>query len=147
MDNNNWNKTPAVVRYVGESNIKFTTGKEYFAFFLEYWQGHRDSLHVQDNEGNITDYNHFSDFQIVKDIDNVLNQHEATVRCVTKRFNNELFDIKYGQLYKAIGADKNGYYLVMDESYDCYFYPSSDFEIVEDDNGILSCCSLYYSFK
>lgn len=147
MRNQNWSKTPAVVKYIGKSNNNFTTGKEYFAFFLEYWQGKRESLHVQNNEGKITDFNPFSDFEIVKDEDNVLNKHEAIVRCVTKRFQNELFEIKYDKIYKAIGADENGYYLVMDESYDCYFYPSTDFEIIEDEHNILSCCSLYYNFK
>ena len=146
MKNEKWDKTPAVVRYIGKTNSKFSTGKEYQAFLLEYWQGNRDSLHVQGNDGKITDFNLFAEFEVISDKDNVLNKHEAIVRCVTKQFQNELFGIKFGNQYKAIGADKNGYYLVMDESYDCYFYPSTDFEIIEDEHGILSYCSLYYSY-
>ena len=146
MKNEKWNKTPAVARFIGKTNNKFSTGKEYRAFLLEYWQGNRDSLHVQGNDEKITDFNAIAEFEVISDKDNVLNKHEAIVRCVTKRFQNELFGIKFGNQNKAIGADKNGYYLVMDESYDCYFYPSTDFEIIEDEHGILSCCSLYYNY-
>ena len=142
-----WKKKPAVVKYIGKSNTHcFTVGKEYEAFFLEYWQGKRDSLHVKGNDGQITDFNSFADFKVVKDEDFVLNTYEATVKCITRRFEKELFGIKYSKLYKAIAMDKNGYYLVMDDSYDCYFYSPNDFEIIEDPHGVLSYCSVYYSY-
>ena len=48
-----------------------------------------------------------------------------------------MFDLNYGNEYKAIGFDENGQYLVMDECYDCYFYSSTDFEVVSDPFGVL----------
>lgn len=124
---------------------QFSYGKIYDAYFLEYWQSKRDSLHVKDNDGMIVDFIPFGDFKVLEDPDNVLNLYEATVLCTTHDYNNESFDIKYGKEYKAIGRDKDGYYLVKDESCDCYFYPADDFEIIKDPNELLNHCSLYYS--
>ena len=47
--------------------------------------------------------------------------------------------LTYGKEYKAIGRDKDGLYLVMDNSYCCYFYSPECFEIVSDEYGILNC--------
>lgn len=144
---NNYNKKPAMVRYIGnKSNNEFSRGKEYQAYFLEYWQGKRNSLHVKGNSGEITDFNPFEDFEVILDEDNVLNTYEAIVECLTHNFDNELFDIKFGKQYRALGVDKDGYYLIMDESHDCYFYPAGYFKIVEDKYDLLSHCTLYYNY-
>lgn len=141
-----WQKKPAIVRYIGKSNVKFTNGRQYEAFFLEYWEGVRNSLHVRDNDGTITDFNPFEDFEILSDEDDVLNYHEATVRCITYKHDNRASSLVFGKEYKAIGRDKDGLYLVMDESYCCYFYQADDFEIINDEYGILSQRSIYYNF-
>lgn len=136
----------AIVRFIGKSSDKFTAGKEYEAFFLEYWEGKRNSLHVRGNDGIITDFNHFEDFEVVSDEDNLLNDYEAIVRCVTHKYEDVVAGLTYGKEYKAIGRDKDGLYLVMDNSCCCYFYPPDLFEIVSDEHGILKKQSVYYSF-
>lgn len=137
---------PAIVKYIGESNSKFTNGRVYNAYFLEYWQGNRNSLHVENNEGEITDFNPFKDFEVISDDDNVLNTYEALVRCVTHQFDEYICGLTYGETYKAIGRDKDGMYLVMDDSWDCYFYAPECFEVIEDVHGILAYQSCYYSY-
>ena len=137
---------PAIVKYNGMSNQKFTQGKKYEAFFLEYWEGVRNSLHVRGDDGLVTDFNRFEDFTVLSDEDNLLNDFEAIVRCVTHAYDDELFDLNDGSEYKAIGRDKDGMYLVMDESFCCYFYEPDCFEVVEDNHGILSRRSVYYSY-
>ncbi len=141
-----YNKKPAQVKYIGSSSEKFTNGKTYNAYFLEYWQGERNSLHVMDNSGEISDFNPFEDFEVIEDTDNVLNTYEAIVKCVTHKYDSELFDLTYGKLYKAIGRDKDGLFLVMDDSFDCYFYSPDWFEIISDEHDLLSHRSIYYSF-
>lgn len=165
-------KKPAVVRFIGnidnyklvceESSFKyckecinkekctkenieyeFTLGYDYLAYFLEYWQGVRNSLHVKCNTGEIVDFIPFEDFIVINDEDNVLNYKEAIVKCISKESKDDLLEIKYGNLYKALGIKKDERtnklaYLVMDESYDCYFYPSNYFVIIEDDYNILN---------
>ena len=73
----------AIVRYIAESTELFTKGQTYKAFFVEYWQGKRDSLHVKANDGKIHDYVHFGNFEIIEDVNNVLNMYEAEVKCIT----------------------------------------------------------------
>ena len=141
-----WQKKPAIVRYIGKTNNDFTNGKEYEAFLLEYWQGVRNSLHVRNNGGEICDFNPFEDFEIITDKDNVLNYDEAIVRCITHK-QEGILGLNYGKEYKAIGCDKDGLFIVMDESFDCYFYPSEFFEIIQDEHDILSKRSLYYNFR
>jgi hypothetical protein len=140
------NITPAKVRFIGKSDIQHTNGKIYDAYFLEYWQGERRSLHVSGNDGEITDFNDINNYQIISDEDNLLNNYEAVVKCNTHRYENQPARLKFGKNYKAIGRDKDGLYLVMDESLDCYFYPSEIFDIVKDENGILKVQSIYYSY-
>ncbi len=141
-----YEKIPAKVKYIGPPSEKFTCGEVYSAFLLEYWQGRRNSLHVRDNSGEISDFNPFEDFEVIEDDDEVLNLHEATVRCVTNRYDEMVTGLKFGREYKAIGRDRNGLYLVMDESSDCYFYPPDLFEIISDEHDLLSHQSVYYSF-
>ncbi|MDD4688689.1 MAG: hypothetical protein PHE51_02950 [Eubacteriales bacterium] len=141
-----YDKKPAIVKYIGEETNEFSCGKEYYAYFLEYWQGERVSLHVKGNSGEITDFNPFEYFEVASDQDNVLNMNEAIVECLTHNFDDTLLDIKYGRQYRALGRDKDGYYLIMDESYDCYFYPAGYFKIIDDKFDLLSYHTLYYSY-
>lgn len=138
--------TPAKVRYIGETSEKFTNNSVYEAFFIEYWQGVRNSLHVKDNYGEISDFNLLEDFVIISDPDGVLNSHEAIVECIVEKFDDELFGVKFGKQYKSIGRDKDGMYLIMDESCDCYFYSPENFKVISDEHGILQKQSVYYSF-
>ena len=138
---------PAIVRYIGTSDEQFTNGQTYEAFFVEYWEGERNSLHVRGNNGRVTDFNPLEDFEIISDEDNLLNFNEATVRCITHEFDDLLSGVTYGEEYKESGRDKDGMYLVLDDSNCCYFYPASDFEIVADEHNILSRRSVYYSYN
>ena len=139
-------KKYATVKYKAESTELFTKGKSYKAFFVEYWQGERNSLNVMANDGEIHDYIALEDFEIKKDADNVLNMFEAEVKCITHDYDDETLALNYGTVYKAIGCDIDGLYLVMDESHDCYFYPPHCFEVISDPHEILTCQSVYYSF-
>ena len=116
----------------------FEQGKIYNAYFLEYWQGNRDSLYVKGEDGEINDFVPLADFEILEDKDDVLNTKEAIVKCVTHNYDAELFDLTYGKEYKAIGFDVYGRYLVMDDSCDCYLYLPKEFEIISDPHQILS---------
>ena len=127
-----------------KSQYKFKKNHMYKAYFLEYWEGVRNSLHVEGEDGIIQDFIPLEDFEVIEDVDNVLTLDEALVKCIVHTAEPDL-ELKYGHIYKAIGQDKDGMYLVMDESYCCYFYPSDYFEIVEDEKRILSCQSVYYS--
>lgn len=55
--------------------------------------------------------------------------------------------VTFGKEYKAIGRDKNGLLLVMDDSYCCYFHPTNVFKIIDDPYGILEKTSVYYNFR
>lgn len=134
---------PAIVRYIGVSYDMFTHGKEYEAYFLEYWEGKRNSLHVRGNDGRITDFNRLEDFVVMSDENDLLNLHEATVKCITDKY--DWLELTCGREYKAIGRDKDGMYLVMDNTCCCYFYPPESFEVIEDDYDILGRESVYYS--
>ena len=116
---------------------KFQKGKIYNAYFLEYWQGERDSLHVKGEDGRIDDFIPLGDFEIVEDADGVLGTNEAIVRCVSSAGDDE-FGITFEKEYKALGVNKNGAYLIMDNSTDCYFYPPDEFETVSDPHGVLN---------
>ena len=149
MKSETFNKEPAHVRFTKDNADykNFTAGAIYEAFFVEYWQGIRNSLHVKNDFGRIVDFIPLEDFEIIDDKDNVLNNYEARVRCITHDFEDMLLGINYGKEYIAIGRDRNGMYLVMDESYDCYFYDASCFEILDDSKGILTEESMYYSYE
>lgn len=139
---------PAKVKYIGaRSNPKFTVDKVYDAFFIEYWEGERTSLHVRGDDGKITDFNPLADFLVLEDKGNVLNFCEARVKCVSDAFPDKIIGVTKGKEYPAIGRDKDGMYLVMDNSYCCYFYPPEYFEIVDDEYGILKEQSVYYSYN
>lgn len=117
--------------------FNFKKGKIYNAYFLEYWQGERNSLHIKGENNKIEDFVPLSDFEILEDTDDVLNTNEAIVKCISHKYDNELFAITYGKEYKVIGLDLYGRYLVMDDSWDCYFYLPNMFEIISDPHQIL----------
>ncbi|MBM6967399.1 hypothetical protein [Pseudoramibacter alactolyticus] len=141
-----WDKKPARVRYIGKKNERLSPLTVYNAYFLEYWQGVRNALHVLDDTGEIFNFNRFEDFEVLSDPDGVLNDDEALVQCAVCRYEGDLPDLIADKVYKAIGCDKNGYYLVMDESWDCYFYPPDAFQVIDDPQNILCRQSIYYSF-
>lgn len=97
---------PAKVRYKGDNSNKFTNNKVYDAYFIEYWQGIRNSLHVKDDTGRITDFNPLEDFEIISDPADVLNFHEAIVECISTTNDDEIVGITIGKQYKSIGRDK-----------------------------------------
>lgn len=146
MNNINFNK-PAVVRYNAKSSCKFTKGKLYEAYFIEYWEGKRTSLHVRGNDSTITDFNHLEDFEIISDEGNLLNNYEATVQCITHKYDHFMCCVTFGEEYKVIGRDSDGHYLVLDESNCCYFYPNDVFKSINDPYGILEETSVYYNFR
>lgn len=120
-----------------ETLRNFENGKIYNAYFLEYWQGERESLHIKGEDGKIRDFVPLSDFIILEDVDGVLNKKEAVVKCISHDYDNDIVGITYGNEYKAIGYDLQGNYLVMDDSLDCYFYNPKLFTIVSDPYRIL----------
>lgn len=146
MNNINFNK-PTVVIYNAKSNRKFTKGKLYEAYFIEYGEGERTSLHVRGNDGTITDFNPLEDFEVISDEGKLLNNYEATVQCITHKYNHFMCCVTFGKEYKAIGRDKNGLLLVMDDSYSCYFHPTNVFKIIDDPYRILEETSVYYNFR
>ena len=140
---------PAIVRYTGDAENdqgKFTKGAEYEAYTVEYWEGTRDALVAKDDEGMITTFNSADNFLVVSDPDNVLNDFEATVRCISNGFD-EVFEMKYGSEYIATGMDQDGYYLVKDETGCSYYYSAGCFEIVKDPHGILNKQSLILGYE
>ena len=90
---------------------------------------------------------HFSVICIISDEGNLLNDYEATVQCITHKYDHLICGITFGKEYKVIGRDKNGLLLVMDDSYCCYFYPNDVFKIINDPYGILEETSVYYNFR
>ena len=118
--------------------FNFEKNKIYNAYFLEYWQGYRDNLHVKGEDEEVNDFIPFGDFEVIEDTDNVLSTKEAIVKCISHNYTNELLGITYGKEYRAIGIDRYGRYLVMDDSRDCYFYLPTMFEIVKDEHNILN---------
>lgn len=126
-------------RCAGSNRYLFVYGHLYNAYFLEFWQGNRTSLHIKGEDGEITDFIPFEDFEVIADEDDVLNLNEAAVRCNTHSFEGEPFaDLSFGKEYKAIGFNKDNQLLVMDNSLDCYFYPRSFFDVISDPQSVLN---------
>ena len=82
-------------------------------------------------------FNPLEDFEVISDEGKLLNNYEATVQCITHKYDHFMCCVTFGKEYKAIGRDKNGLLLVMDDSYCCYFYPNDVFKIIDDPYGIL----------
>lgn len=123
----------------GSNQYRFIYGHLYNAYFLEFWQGERTSLHIKGEDGKIEDFIPFEDFEVVSDEDNVLNDNIAIVCCNTHNFENEpLEDLTFGKEYKTIGFNEDNQLLVMDNTWDCYFYSRKYFDVIEDPNSILS---------
>ena len=53
------------------------------------------------------------DFELISDEDNLLNDYYAVVRCITHKYEEVIIGLTCGMEYKAIGRDKNGYYLIV----------------------------------
>ena len=117
--------------------FQFKYGHLYNAYFVEYWEADRINLHVKGEDGEVDYFKKLQEFEIVSDEDNVLNANEAIVRCITHDFDDDFVYITYGKEYRVLGFNKNGAYLVMDDSHMCYFYSPKFFEVIRDDHGIL----------
>lgn len=115
----------------------FTYGKDYTAYYIEFWQGIRKGLVAKDDNGEIWDFNQLDQFEILEDPDYVLNDYVAIVECITHQYDDNAEDLNYGKRYKAIGCNEHRFYLVMDESYDCYWYPASCFTVIDDPHHLL----------
>ena len=98
------------------------------------------------SQDRVTGFNPFEDFIVISDDGNMLNDYEATVKCITHRLDDLVGGLTYGEEYKAIGRDKAGMFLVKDDSACRCFYNPSDFIIVDDPHGILTRRSVYYSY-
>ncbi len=71
---------------------------------------------------------------------------ELDIYIPSEKIAIEYDGITFGKEYKAIGRDTYGFYLVMDNSFSCYFYAPDAFEIVADEHEIISDVSVYYSY-
>lgn len=135
---------PAQVKFIGQSKDydgRVTTGKKYLAFLNEHWSGERCNLHIQDNSGQIRDRYMLPDFEVLFDVDHVLDYEMAAVKCVRIPEFPGFFALTLGNIYPALGighGSMKGKYLVMDNSGDDYFYLAELFEIVSDPGGILN---------
>lgn len=136
----------AKVRYIGKSNRDFTNGNTYDAYCIEFVEGVRDGIVVKNNDGYKKDLNHLRDFEILNDPDNVLNSYYAVVECTTHDYDDEFLAVLYGKLYKAIGQDKYGNYLIEDDEMCCYFYSCKDFQIIYDPHFLLGHTSIEYDY-
>ena len=112
----------------------FVRNKEYKAYFLDYCQGVRDVLEVETELGTVETFIPLSDFKIVSDEFDVLNEKYAIVVCLNADNRNDLTE---GKRYKALRKNEHGLY-ILDDSSDCYYYSKELFEIIEDKDGILN---------
>ena len=130
------NKKPAIVKYLGETNENLIHGKQYQAYFVEYWETERNNLHVLDESGEINYWYELEDFEIIEDKDSLLNLNEATVKCLTHRFEDDFTScLEYGKEYKAIGRVGDEY-LIYTGSLN-YFFNAGNFEVVDDSQDVL----------
>ena len=143
-----YKKKPAKVEYIESITHCYpniTSGKVYSAYFIEYWQGERRNLHLKNDKGVIDYWYDLKDFKIIEDVDYVLNFKEAKVRCIRESHSfSELalgnIELTNGKEYIAIGIGgglMGGLCLILEVSYDHYFYPHAMFEIVSDPDNFL----------
>jgi hypothetical protein len=112
----------------------FVRNKEYKAYFLDYCQGVRDVLEVETELGTVETFIPLSDFKIVSDEFDILNEKHAIVVCLNADNQKDLTE---GKRYKAL-KKREGQLYILDDSSDCYYYPKELFEIIEDKDGILN---------
>lgn len=106
----------------------FIKDKEYKAYFLDYCQGERNVLDIEAENGEILSFVPLSDFKVILDKDNVLNDNYFVVKCIKA---NEQMSLTLNKNYKALKTDKeNKYYYILDDSFDCYYYPKEFFSLV-----------------
>lgn len=116
-----------------EKTFHFINGEKYEAFFLDFCQGIRDVLDVENASGERLDFVPIEDFQIIDDKYGVLQDKRAIVKCIVERT-----DLTLGKEYIALKLDKsNKQYYVLDDSKDCYYYAKELFVVVEDKHMIL----------
>ena len=135
---------PAKVLYIGENDVAqkgFVIGNEYDAYLVEYRKGVRNIIHVRNDFGIIVDNISINEFNVVSDPGGIFELKEAKVTFIKP--NKKFPKLTYGKQYQAIGCDKYSYFLVKDDSKNCYFYESSLFKIDSDPEDILSHETVY----
>ena len=85
-----------------EKGFHFIKDKEYKAFFLDFCQGARDVLEVENANGTRVDYVPLEDFQVIDDKHGVLQDKRAFVKCVVEKP-----DLTLGKTYIALKSDEN----------------------------------------
>ena len=126
-----------------EKRFHFIKGERYKAFFLDFCQGVRDVLEIEDANGEKLDFVPLEDFQVIDDKYDILQDKRAFVKCIAKRP-----DLTLGEKYIALRLDENNNsYYVLDNSKDCYYYDKKLFIVVEDKHMILTKqrIKLYFS--
>lgn len=92
--------------------------------FLRYYcQGKRDVLDIEAENGEILSFIPLCDFETISDKDNVLNNDYFLVKCI----KDNVKDLTKNKVYKALKENDKCYYL-LDNSFDCYYYPKEYFE-------------------
>lgn len=125
-----------------KKDVRFINGRNYKAFFLDFCQGVRDVLEIEDANGEKLDFVPMEDFQIIDDEFGVLQDKRAFVRCIV-----EMPDLTLGKIYIALKLDEtNSRYYVLDNSSDCYYYDKKLFVVVDDKHMILTKQKLNYIF-
>ena len=113
----------------------FIKDKLYKAFFLDYCQGERNVIEVQTENGEVIDYVPINDFEIIEDRYNVLNDKIARIKCVNV---NGQKDLQIGKEYIALKSNEDRtMFLVLDDSFDTYYYPKENFTVLDDKDKIL----------
>ena len=114
-----------------EKAFHFIKGENYKVFFLDFCQGIRDVITIEDSHGEKLDFVPLEDFQIIDDRYEILKDKRAIVKCIVERP-----DLTLGKEYIALKEHKNKYY-VLDDSKDCYYYEKELFTVVEDKHMLL----------
>ncbi|RQD71340.1 MAG: hypothetical protein D5S00_02315 [Tindallia sp. MSAO_Bac2] len=157
---------PAIVKYEGKTTKEKINGRSYKAYALDYCNNELKCLYIKDETGEITGWHDFDEFDVLEDIDNVVNPEtlgKAIVRykgksIVTKEeWERSCYwypflwsedeksrgtDLFYGQDYIAIGIgymlyETLVYHVLTEEGY-TYPYDARLFNIISDPDGILN---------
>lgn len=130
-------KKAAIVRFIdnpkkyafGEKEL--TNGKYYNAFFTEYNGLKRNNVWILTNEGKPNYFYDLDDFQIIEDVNHVLDNKTACVKCLKNAVG-----LTINKKYKALGRH-NDCYLIYDDFLNSTLFKQNLFEIIEDNDNIL----------
>lgn len=139
-------KHAAIVRFIDDPNKYYngdrtlTNGKHYNALFVEFFGIKRNNLWIINDLGEKEYFYQLEDFDIIKDIDEVLSDKRATLLC-----NKSELGITEGKKYRAIGKNETDF-LICDDRLQTTFFPKELFEILEDEHNILSDDFIAYNW-